>query len=137
MPSSEYVGNNERKRVLYPISDSKSFNYKTNLVGKLGDDENDLENVKIVVPLKNLSNFMFNLDFLMINADIELILKWSQDCVLTEKAKREHTAAEDGPPPLDEVDTVNTPSDLKFSITDCKLYVPVVTLQTEYQKKIV
>ena len=28
---------------------------------------------------------------------------------------------------------IDTPSDLKFSITDCTLYVPVVTLQIEYQ----
>ena len=27
----------------------------------------------------------------------------------------------------------DAPSDLKFSITDCRLYVPVVALQTEYQ----
>ena len=26
--------------------------------------------------------------------------------------------------------------DLKFSVTDCKLYVPVVTLQTEYQNQL-
>ena len=32
---------------------------------------------------------MFNLDFLLINSEIELILKWSEDCVLTEKATRE------------------------------------------------
>ena len=28
---------------------------------------------------------------------------------------------------------IGTPSDLKFSIIDCQLYVPVVTLQTEYK----
>ena len=27
-------------------------------------------------------------------------------------------------------------SDLKFSIADCKLYVPVVTLQTQYQNQL-
>ena len=31
---------------------------------------------------------------------------------------------------------INTPSDLKFSITDCKMYVPVVTLQAEYQNQL-
>ena len=62
MPGSEYVGNNERTRILYPISStySKSFNYKTKLVGTLPDGEDDLEDIKIVMPLKNLSNFMFN-----------------------------------------------------------------------------
>ena len=44
------------------------------------------------MPLKSLSNCMFNLDFLLINAEIELILKWAQDCVLTEKATRTQKA---------------------------------------------
>ena len=68
IPNSEYAGNNERARIFYPIIGSKSFDYKTRLVGELSDGENELEDIKIVVPLKNLSNFMFNLDFLMINS---------------------------------------------------------------------
>ena len=96
----------------------------------------ELEDIKNVVPLKNISNFMFNLDFLLIKSEIELILKWTEDCVLTEKATREFRAAEDGPPGLDEVPAINRPKDLKFSVTDCKLYFPVVTLQTEYQNQL-
>ena len=106
------------------------------MVGKLPDGEDELENIKIVVPLKNVSNFMFNLDFLMINSEIELILKWSEDCVLTEKATREEKAeisAQGDNPLIPRVDAVNIPSDLKLNITDCKMYVPVVTLQAEYQ----
>ena len=135
MPNSAYVGNNERTRIFYPISGSESFNYKTKLVGKLSNDENELEDVKIIVPLKNLSNFMLNLDFLLINAEIELILKWTQDCVLTEKATREAKAripSQGGTAEVIAVNTITRPEDLKFSITDCKLYVPVVTLQTQY-----
>ena len=79
---------------------------------------------------------MFRLDFLLINSEIKLILKWTEDCVLTEKATREFRGAEDGPPALDEVPSINRPKDLKFSVTDCKLYVPVVTLQTEYQNQL-
>ena len=52
----------------------------------------------VQLPLKNISSFMFNLDFLLINSEIELILKWTEDCVLTEKATGEFRAAEDGPP---------------------------------------
>ena len=55
---------------------------------------------------------------------------------MTEKATREFKAAEDVPPALDEVATINRPKGLKFSVTDCKLYVPVVTLQTEYQNQL-
>ena len=129
MPNSGYENdNNARTRIFYPIKNSESFDNKTKLVGNLADGNNEveLEDVKLVIPLKNLSNFMFNLDILLINVEIELILKWIQDFVLTEKATGEHIAAEDGPPALD---TVNTPSDLKFNITNCKLYDPAVTLQ--------
>ena len=76
IPSCEYVGgDNERTRVFYPITNSEGFNYKTKLVGNLpAGNAAELGDIKIIVPLKNLSNFMFNLNFLLINAEIELIL---------------------------------------------------------------
>ena len=141
IPGSEHVVNNERTRIFYPISSgySKIFNDKTKLVGTLPDGEDELENIKIVVSLKNLSNFMFNLNFLMINAEIELILKWTKDCVLTEKATREAKPlipAQGDNAEVPAVPAINLPSDLKFSVTDCKIYVPVVTLQTKYQNQL-
>ena len=129
--------NNERTRIFYPIKDSKS--YKTNLVGKLPDDEDDLEDIKIVVPLKYLSKFIFSLDTLLINCEVELILKWSENCVLTSKTTREVKAAgpaQGGNPALPTADAINAPSDLKFNITYCKLHVPVVTLSAEYENKL-
>ena len=133
-----------RQRTTYPIKESESFNYKTKLVGNVdaaddaadNDVKTDLEDVKIVVPLQNISNFLFRLDFLLINSEIELILKWTEDCVLTWKAAGEFRAAEDGPPALDEVPAINRPKDLTFSVTDCKLYSPVLTLQREYQNQL-
>ena len=134
MPSSGYIGDDERTKIFYPIRNSKSFDYKTKLVGNLRAGNNaELEDIKIIVPLKNLSTFMFNVDILLINAEIELILKWSEDYILTERVMRGRKEAEVGPPVLAVVLPVNTPSHLKFNITDCELYVPVVTLQTEYQ----
>ena len=54
---------------------SESFDYKTKLVGILPDGDNPvLPNIEIIVPLKHLSNFISNLNFLMINTEIELIL---------------------------------------------------------------
>ena len=55
---------------------------------------------------------------------------------MTEKAARERKDRVAGPPVLNEVPAINRPKDLKFSITDCKLYVPVVTLQAEYQNQL-
>ena len=83
MPSSGHNNDNdERTGISYSIKNSESFNYKTKLVGNLGNIlpvVNNLvkaeKDIKIVAPLKNLSNFMFNLDILLINAEIELILK--------------------------------------------------------------
>ena len=101
-----------------------------------GNNEAELEDVKIVVPLKNLSDCMFNLDILLINAEIELILKWTQNCVLTERADRDAIANGDDPATETAVNAINTPSDLKFNITDCKLYAPIATLQLEYENKL-
>ena len=144
MPKSGHDNNaNLRQRIIYSIKGSESFNYKTKLVGNVdagpyaadNDVKTKLEDIKIVAPLKNLSNFMFNLDFLLINSEIELILKWTEDCVLTEKATRERKEATQNPV-QDAVPAINRPKDLKSNITDCKLYVPVVTLQTQYQNQL-
>ena len=72
----------------------------------------------------------------MINTEIELILKWSQNCVLAEKAIREHLDARDDPAAEPEVDAINRPKDFKFNIIGCQFYVPVVTLQEKYKNKL-
>ena len=130
MPKSGHDNNaNLRQRIIYQIKDLESFNYKTKLVGNVTgvadpangyDIERELEDIKIVVPLKNVSNFMFNLDFLLISSEIDLILKWTEDCVLTEKATRKELPAGDDPAAEPAVNAINRPKDLKFSVTDCK-----------------
>ena len=59
-----------------------------------------------MVPLKYLSNFRSTLEMLLINCKINLILIWSQKCVLSNSRNQATT----------------------FAITDTKLYVPVVTV---------
>ena len=71
----------------------------------------------------------------MINTEIELILKWSQNCALTERVIREQKDAAQNPA-QDAVVGINTPSDFKFNITDCKWYVPVLTLLEKYENKL-
>ena len=57
MPKSGYDDeDDERERIFYPIKDSESFKYKTKLDGTL-PTRNELRDIKIIVPLKNLSNF--------------------------------------------------------------------------------
>ena len=58
---------------------------------------------------------------------------------MTERAIREgrdEIPAQGGNSLVPDVVGINTPSDLKFNITDCKLYVPVVTLQEKYENKL-
>ena len=110
-------------------SNSESFKYKTSITGntynvdageagydatKVGKNETE-----VVISLKHLSNFWKALNIPLINCEIELILTWSKNCVLADM-----TTAN------------NPPIGLEFQITDTKLYVPVVTLSKENDKKL-
>ena len=100
-----------------PIADltnnnSKSFEYKIKLLGNpVIDNNTGKTNIKIVVPLKYLSNFFRSLEMLLINCKIKLNLTWEKECVLS-----------------------NQPGDAVFIINDTKLYVPFVTLSKEDNK---
>ena len=72
----------------YSIKDSKSFDYKTSITGKLKGNNTEKE-VEVFVPLKHLSNFSRTLDLPLIGCEINLILTWSENCVLTSKASRD------------------------------------------------
>ena len=125
--------NDNRDRIHYSIKDSETFNYKTSITGKLENNENELENIKVVVPLKYLSIFRRALRIPLINCEVNLDLRWSENCVLTSKATRNQIAAQ-GNQPL--VPAINNPTNAEFSITDCKLYVLVVTLSAENENKL-
>ena len=60
-------------------------------------------------------------------------LRWSKNCVLTSKATRNQIAAEVGSPL---VPAINAPTNAGFGITDCKLYVPVISLSAKYENKL-
>ena len=71
------------------------------------------KNVEIIVPLKYLSNFQRTLEIPLINCEVNLMLTWSKDCVIT-----------------------NSTGTGKFTINDTKLYVPFVTLSTQGNAKL-
>ena len=79
--------------------------------------------VKVVVPLKYLSNVWRSLNIPLINCEVELILTWFKNCVLIDKLTRE--ADYDADP---DVNRTDNPENAKFEIKDIKLFVPVVTL---------
>ena len=58
-----------------------SFNFKAKITGQANDD-GDIENVEIMVPLKYLSNFWRTLEMPLINCEVKLILTWSTGCVI-------------------------------------------------------
>ena len=89
-----------------------SFKYKISLLG----DRNVVGgivrlNVKIVVPLKYLSNSFRSLEMPLINCKIKLNLTWKKECVLSTDV-----------------------GDAVFIINDTKMYVPVVTLSKKDNK---
>ena len=91
---------------------SSSFKYKVNLLGNpVLDCAIAKRSVKVVVPLKYLSNFFRSLEMPLINYKIKLNLTWKKECVLSTDA-----------------------GDAVFIINDTKMYVPVVTLSKEDNK---
>ena len=58
---------------------SSSFKHKSDLIGNTDADgaNRKKEGVKIVVPLKYLSNFWRSLKLLLINCKVELSLRWN------------------------------------------------------------
>ena len=124
-PNSRAVGDRN-----YSIRGSKSFDYKTSITGKFqgNNAEKEVENVE---PLKHLSNFWRTLDMPLNNCEINLILTWSENCVITSQATRD--ADPDADPA---VATINNPTNATFKITNTKLYVPAVTLSTEDDHKL-
>ena len=82
--------------------------------------------------LKFFSNILsVVVDITLINCEVSLTLTWSENCVLTSKATR------DADPDADTaIAGINNPTNAVFKITDCKLYVPVVTLSAENDNKL-
>ena len=60
-------------------------------------------------------------------------LRWSKNCVLTSQSTKNALPVQDGNPA---VAAINNPGNAVFEITDCKLYVPVVTLSAENENKL-
>ena len=93
------------------MANSESFKSKVKITVKTPDDSNTRD-VEIIVPLKYLSNFWRTPEIPFINCEVNLILTWSKDYVVT-----------------------NSEGEGKFAITETKLYVTVVTLSTQDNAK--
>ena len=103
------------------VNATDSFNFKTKITGQAAANNNNGNivgrvDVEIMVPLKYLSNFWRTLEMPLINCEVELILNWSANCVIiyTDVANQVPT----------------------FTITETNLYVPIVTLSTQDNAKL-
>ena len=95
------------------INATDSFNFKAKITGQT-DDDGEINNVEIMVPLKYLSNFWRTLEMPLINCEVNLILTWSANSVYNNVVNQGAT----------------------FAITETNLYVPVVTLPTQDNAKL-
>ena len=91
-------------------SNTSSLVYKSKLIS--GTDNNNVNNVKLVVPLKYVSSFLRSLEMPLVNCKIDLELTWHKDCMIS---------------------NVNAAAGqvVSFMITNTKLSVPAVTLSTK------
>ena len=94
------------------ITESESFKYKIKVTGKAPAAGNT-KGGEIAVPLKCLSNFWRTLEMQLISCEINLILTWSEDYVISSATQ-----------------------ETKFKTADTKLYVTVVTLSSQYSAKL-
>ena len=91
-----------------------SFNLKAKLNDETGN--NGTKNVEIMVLLKYQSNTWRTLEIPLINCEITLNLNWSKNYII--------------------VATYIADQDTIFSITDTKRYVPLITLSTQDNAKL-
>ena len=99
-----------------PDDNAEVANNTTSLVYKSkltkDTDNNNVNKVKLVVPLKYVSSFFRSLEMPLVNCKIDLELTWHRDCMIS---------------------SANTAAGQVVSliITNAKSYVPVVTLSTK------
>ena len=109
------------------IATSNSFEYRTKIIGRTPDDNNIL-NPEVFVLLKYLSSIRKSLDLPLINYEIELDLRWTKNCIISEISRTATIVGnQNANPSVLEVVATKTTS-TTFQINNAKLYVPVVTL---------
>ena len=99
---------------LASTANSSSFKFKSSFFKPLRDADNGVfKNVKIAAPLIYSSNFWRSLEMPLVNCKIHLELNWAEDCVML------------------------TIADTTFKATNTKLCIPIVTLSSKNDVKLV
>ena len=106
---NEFYINNAENPANVTTVNWASFKYKSSFYKTLTDTDNGVfKNVKIVVPLKYLSNFWRSLEIPLINCKSHLELNWTKNCVMS-----------------------NIAGNTRFKITNTRFYILIVALSTK------
>ena len=121
------------------VVNSNTFKYKNKIIGNTYDvdaripnpdgaeqinnpiyiaKKNGTQEVELAIPLKYLGNFWRALNIPLISCEVSLELKWDKNCIITSSEQRD----------IGGDNRDYAPTGATLSITDCKLYVPVVSL---------
>ena len=108
------------------VVNSNTFKYKNKIIGNTynvdagaqgyGVNKNVTQEVELAIPLKYIGSFWRALNIPLISCEVSLELKWDKNCVITSLEQRDIGAT--------------------LGITDCKLYVPAVTLSKDDEIKL-
>ena len=129
------------------VVNSNTFKYKNKIIGNTYDvdaripnpdgaeqidnhiynvNKNGTQEVELTIPLKYSGNFWRTLNIPLISCEVSLELKWNENCVITSLEQRDIGGG----------NRDNAPTGATLSITDCKLYIPVVTLSKDDEIKL-
>ena len=129
------------------VVNSNTFKYKDKIIGNTYDvdakipnpdgagqidnpiynvNKNGTQEIQLAIQLKYLGNFWRTLNIPLISCEVSLELKWDKNCVMTILEQRDIGGG----------NRDNAPTGATLIITDCKLYIPVVTLSKDDEIKL-
>ena len=115
-----------------PITNSASFKYTSSIIRKTPNNDNNDNHTKKWITTKTFKQFLEN-SWYTINCEINLILTWSEDYVLTGMILQA-AAPQQGNDPTRPA--INTATKTLFRKVEPKLYVPAVTLSTQNNNRL-
>ena len=118
------------------VVNSETFKYKNKITRNTYNvdaaaqvydvNKNGTQEIELAIPLKYLGNFWKALNIPLISCEVSLELKWDKNCIINSLEQRDIGGGNKD----------NAPMGATLSITDCKLYIPVVTLSKDDEIKL-
>ena len=106
------------------VVNSNTFKYKNKIINNTNNA--GTKDIELAIPLKYLGNFWSALNIPLISCEVSLELKWDKNCIITSKEQRDIGGG----------NRDNAPTGAMLAITNCRLYVPVVTLSKDDKIKL-